>query len=89
MNGAMTARTIATMNRIAGGPPPCRGRRHHAPAAAPEREAEEEVGQERDRADEHRDEQREPDVVVPDVGQLVADDALELLAIELLEEARS
>ena len=58
-----------------------------APPAAPEREAQEEVGQERDRADQHADDQREPDVEVADVRQLVADDALELLAVELLEQA--
>ncbi len=39
------------------------------------------------RPDEHADHQREPDVVVADVRQLVGDDPLELLAIELLEEA--
>ena len=60
-----------------------------APATtAPEREAQEEVGHQGDRADEHGDEQGEPDVEVADVGELVADDALELLAIELLEQAR-
>ena len=56
-------------------------------AAAPEREAQEEVGQERDRRRPDADDQREPDVEVADVRQLVADDALELLAVELLEEA--
>ena len=59
-----------------------------AGAAAPEREPQEEVGQERDRPDQHADHQREPDVEVPDVRQLVGHDALELLAIELLEQAR-
>ena len=78
------------MNRIAGQPPAAAvAVAAAAPAAAPEREPEEEVGEERDRADEHRDEQREPDVEVADVRQLVADDALELLAVELLEQARS
>ena len=39
-------------------------------------------------ADQHADEQREADVVVAHVRQLVADDALQLLAVELLEQAR-
>ena len=55
--------------------------------AAPEREPQEEVGKQGDRPDEDAHEQREPDVVVADVGQLVADDALELFPVELLEEA--
>src|SRR3712207_8774184 len=54
---------------------------------APERAAEEEVGQERDRTDEHAEQEREADVVVADVAHLVRDHALELLAIELLEQA--
>ena len=57
--------------------------------AAPEREAQEEVGEDRDRPDHDADDQREPDVEVPDVRELVADDALELLAVELLEQTRS
>ena len=36
--------------------------------------------------DEHADEQREADVEVADVAHLVADDALQLLAVELLEQ---
>ena len=55
--------------------------------AAPEREPQEEVGEQRDRPDEDADDQREPDVEVADVGQLVAHDALELLPVELLEQA--
>ena len=53
-----------------------------APAAAePERVAQEEARQQGDAADEDADEQREPDVEVADVRELVAEDALELLAI--------
>ena len=88
MIGARIARTIAT-TKIDGLDPVAAavavataGR-----TAAPEREAQEEVGQDRDRADHDADDQREPDVEVAHVRQLVADDALELLAIELLEEA--
>ena len=55
--------------------------------AAPEREPQEEVGEDRDRPDQHADDQREADVEVADVRQLVGDDALELLAVELLEQA--
>ena len=68
-------------------PPPLSLSRERAADAAPEREAQEEVGEQRDAADQHADEQREADVVVADVRQLVADDALELLAVELLQEA--
>ena len=45
------------------------------------------MGQQGDRAHQHADQEREPDIEVPDVGQLVADDALELLAVKLLEES--
>src|SRR3990172_634517 len=76
--GARIARAMARTNMIAWRPPP---------AAAPEREAQEEIGQQGDRADHDPDEQREPDIEVPDVRQLVADDALELLAVELLEQS--
>ena len=38
-------------------------------------------------ADQHADQQREPDVEVADVRELVADDALELLAVHLLQQA--
>src|SRR6266550_5038437 len=55
-------------------------------ATAPEREPQEEVGEEGDRSDEDADDQGEPDVEVPDVGELVANHALELLTVELLEE---
>ena len=65
----------------------CRGSTTPTRQPAPEREAQEEVGEDGDRADHHPDDEREPDVEVPDVRQLVGDDALELLAIELLEEA--
>ena len=68
--------------------PPAPDVARRPPAAAPEREPEEEVGEQGDRADEDPDEEREPDVEVPDVRQLVPDDALELLAVELLEEPR-
>ena len=56
--------------------------------AAPEGGAGHHVGEQGDRADEDADEQAEADVVVRHVGQLVADDALELLAVELLEKPR-
>ena len=87
--GARMARTIATTNTIDLEAAPATVVVAVAPPAAaePEREAQEEVGQERDRADQHADEQREPDVVVADVRQLVAEDALELLAVHLLEQA--
>ena len=60
-----------------------------APAAAhaaPEAPAQEEVGDQRDHADQDADERREADVVVADVRHLVGDDALELLAVEALEQ---
>ena len=41
---------------------------------------------ERAGADEDGQQQREPDVEVPDVRQLVADDPLQLLTVELLQE---
>ena len=56
--------------------------------AAPEGAAGDDVGEEGDRAHEHADEQAEADVVVLDVRELMADDALELLAVELLEQSR-
>ena len=56
--------------------------------ASPEGEAQEEVGQKRDRPDENADEERVADVVVAHVRQLVADHALELFAVELLQEPR-
>jgi hypothetical protein len=52
--------------------------------ATPERRPEEEIGEQGDTADEDADQEREPDVEVPDVRELVPDDALELLAVELL-----
>ena len=58
-----------------------------APAAAePERVAQEEAGQQGDAADQHADQQREPDVVVAHVRHLMAEDALELLAVELFQQ---
>ena len=68
-------------------PPPRSESLLDATAAAPVREAQEPVGEERDRADQDADEQREADVEVADVAHLVADDALELLPVELLEQA--
>ena len=51
-----------------------------------EGEPQEEVGEERDAADKDRHQQREPDVVVADVRHLVADHALQLLPVELLQQ---
>ena len=48
---------------------------------------EEHVGQDHDGADQQRDDQPVPRVEVGDVGELVGDDALELLAVELLQQA--
>ena len=79
---------MATMNTIAWAPPPPLSRSRLA-ATTPEREAQEEVGEDGDRPDHDADDEREADVVVADVGQLVAHDALQLLAIELLAAGRS
>ena len=88
MIGATTASTRARTMMSAIAPPPPRSRvAARPPAAAPEREAQEPVGEQRDRADQDPDEQREPDVEVADVAHLVADDALQLLPVELLEQA--
>ena len=88
MSGARMASEIATRKMIDLGPSPATAVAiAAATAAAPEREPQEEVGEDRDRPDHHADDEREPDVVVADVRQLVADDALELLAVELLEQA--
>ena len=57
------------------------------PAPPQNREAQEEVGEQGDRAHEHPDHQREPDVEVANVAQLVGHDALELLAVQLLQQA--
>ena len=54
--------------------------------ATPEGEAQEPVGQQRDAADQHADQQREADVVVADVAHLVGHHALQLLAVHLLEQ---
>ena len=58
------------------------------PPASPEPEgvAQEPVGDERDAPNQHAHQQREPDVEVAHVAHLVADDALQLLAVHLLEE---
>ena len=53
---------------------------------APEAPAQEEVGDERDHADQDADQRLEADVVVADVRHLVGDDALELLAVEAVEQ---
>ena len=76
------------MTMIAPAPPPLLCRRPPRRHAAPEGAAREHVGEQGDRPDEHADQQAEADVVVLDVRQLVAEDALELLAVELLEQAR-
>ena len=55
--------------------------------AAPEAPAQEEVGDERDHADEDADQRLEADVVVADVRHLVRDHALELVAVEPLQQA--
>ena len=63
-----------------------------APAAAhaaPDRHAREHVRHQRDGADEHAHQQAEADVVVGDVRELVADDALQLFAIEPLAAGRA
>ena len=70
--GARMASTIATTNTIAWAAAPPSLSRSRLPAAAPEREAQEEVREEGDRAHQDADDQREPDVEVADVGQLVA-----------------
>ena len=54
--------------------------------AAPEAPAEEEVGDQRDHADQDADQRLEADVVVADVRHLVGDDALQFLAVEALEQ---
>ena len=89
MIGARIARTMATMNddRLGAAAAPTAVAVPRPARAAPEREAQEEVGEQGDRADHHADDEREPDVEVAHVRQLVADDALELLAVELLEQA--
>jgi hypothetical protein len=54
---------------------------------AEEGRAQEEVGDERDHADQDAHQRREADVVVAHVRELVGDDALELLAVEALHQA--
>ena len=56
------------------------------PDAAPEAPAQEEVGDQRDHADEDADQRGEADVVVADVRHLVGEHALELLAVEHLHQ---
>ena len=54
--------------------------------AAPEAPAQEEVGDEGDHADQDADQRLEADVVVADVRHLVGDHALELVAVEAVEQ---
>ena len=78
---------MATMKMIAWAPPPLPLSRSRRPPAPPQnvkrrkKSARIAIGPDHD-----ADDQREPDVEVADVRQLVADDALELLAVELLEQ---
>ena len=58
-----------------------------AAAATPVRESQEPVGQQRNGSHQHANEERETDVEVADVAHLVPDDALELLSVELVEQA--
>ena len=58
-----------------------------SPAAAEPEAAQEEVGDQDRRADQDADEHGVADVEVGDVGHLVRHDALELVAVELFEEA--
>ena len=88
ISGATIARIRASAKISAAAPPPPRSESLlDATAAAPVRESQEPVGQQRDGSDQHADEEREADVEVADVAHLVPDDALELLAIELVEQA--
>ncbi len=58
-----------------------------AAASEPEGIAEEEAGEQGDASDHDAHDQGEADVVVPDVGHLVAQYALQFLAVHLLQEA--
>ena len=58
-----------------------------SPAAAEPQAAQEEVGDQDRRADQDADEHGVADVEVGDVGHLVRHDALQLVAVELFEEA--
>ena len=60
--------------------------RIRALAAAVERDAEEDVREQRDHADEERHERHQPDVAVADVRHLVGEDALQLPLVQLLDE---
>ena len=77
---------MAMMKTMVCAPPPPPLSRSRPPAAAPEREAQEEVGEDRDGPDHDAHDEREPDVEVAHVRELVRDDALQLLAVELLEQ---
>ena len=81
------ASTIATTTRMAPAWSPL-GVAAAPPAAhaAPEGAAQEEVGDQRDHAHQDADQRREADVVVADVRHLVGDDALELVAVEAVEQ---
>ena len=57
------------------------------PAAAEERDPEQEVGEERDHADEHGDERHQADVAVADVRELVGDHAFELALVHQVQQA--
>ena len=57
------------------------------PAAAEDRDPEEEVGEERDDADQDGDERHQADVAVADVRELVRDHAFELALVHQVEQA--
>ena len=89
MIGARIARTIAMTNTTAWAPPPLPplSRLRRPPTLPQNVKRRKKSAQDRDGADHDADDEREPDVEVAHVRELVAEDALELLAVELLEEA--
>ena len=58
------------------------------PAAAEERDPQQEVRDERDHADEHGDQRHQADVAVADVRELVGEDAFELALVHQVQQAR-
>ncbi len=88
MSGERTARARPTRIRIALGPARAAAVAAAPPApAAPDEAPQHPVAEEGHDAGHDHDQGLEPDVVVLDVGHLVGDDALELDAVELFEDA--
>ena len=86
----MIATSQTTKKMIPATPPPPSSSSSRAPRpAAPHHAAPRPVRQQRDRADERGDDRHHADVEIADVAHLVRDDALQLLAIERIEQTRA